>query len=1321
MKKTLILGVLIPILAVSLLHSNSTVEAQILVGETPDPCKFMKYWDFIVPLAYSGLPDAVNCSSSPQNFVSDSYQGFGDGQVSYRFPDYSITAKGGMNTKRGYTTQDTSHCGNDSYAPSLVIELARPASYVSAELRNWLDEPVSFTITDNSGRSQKIIMQPCDGIDPDCHFVSLGDGITRITITQDAYGSDPEMRWFFSIRNILFKPDLPLCNCDRVFGPAGRSVSGHDWSMDVEVSEDDGLVLRNVTLAHRYMAQELSLPYYILQTSALEMTRAELKPNSSDETARSKLVEYGELIDEEKLTVYAVYAVDRIPAGSNSCLRITQRYEFHKSGVGCEPSENLLCSRFKPIVEYTYYGHDGETLTKINTVQRTFYVVDGWFDRSTVGLFRDCDAPFNVLSSCAGKIFEQKRNPLPTELFARVIENGQDKGTWDNVHQTFNPIIEEPSLAGALEGKAGCPECVHIHWRWGLFISIIGDPSFGYGRPLIPQGSTQSVDFAVTRRHPGEEDPRDYTELAILNPEPLIQDIVFWYSATGNQPHDTFFSHGGFFSPSTPNVTMESNGVAVTFANLFEEGETTATLIDPASVGQLPPGYIAYNNLAYDITTTATVSGPYTVTFNLPENTAPEVLANLRVFHKERDPNDPTSKVLVDRTLDSTDDGGVFGLRLGHSKNAKVKSLSVNTSSALSVTAVTDSLGQFVIALRPYFSPTTQNFPSGGGAGSIGVKAPDGFGWTATSSDSFVMITSGAGGAGDGTVNYSVAPNDLSAPRDATITIFDRAFTITQEGGDCVVTPISIGQTVEGILTTEDCRSPVRGSRYIADRYSFTTTAGQEISILLQTFDFDTYLYLIGPDGTVIAENDDGGGGTDSRIPGGAGLYQLPASGTYTIEVTSFGEFTTGFYRLNLSGTDCAYLISPVNKSFESTGGSGSIGVTAAAGCDWVAATNDGFITITSGNSGSGNGSVSYDVAPTSLTESRTGTISVAGQTFTVTQQGASPACQIMCPTNIMAGNTSDQCGATVNYSAPTTSGTCGEIACSPSSGSFFPPGTTTVTCTTSSRPGCTFTVTVNDTQPPSIVCPSDLIRSTDTNQCSAIVTYPSPTASDNCSPVTATCNPPSGSVFPKGVTTINCAVTDSSGNSAVCSFTITVEDDQPPALSCPASITVTTIRPGDSSIAVNYPSPAASDNCAGVSVVCSPASGSVFPLGVTTVSCLARDAADNKAGCSFTVTVFDNCLEDDSNRSAVLLFNSQSGDYRFRYAGGMLAGRGGVTRKGNVFTLVDNRADRRVQATVDANARRGSASLQSPPGQVRCSITDRNTTDNSCACDAGG
>jgi hypothetical protein len=87
-------------------------------------------------------------------------------------------------------------------------------------------------------------------------------------------------------------------------------------------------------------------------------------------------------------------------------------------------------------------------------------------------------------------------------------------------------------------------------------------------------------------------------------------------------------------------------------------------------------------------------------------------------------------------------------------------------------------------------------------------------------------------------------------------------------------------------------------------------------------------------------------------------------------------------------GGTCTYSISPASASQPAGGGTGSVSVTAGAGCAWTAASNAAFITITSGASGTGNGTVNYSVASNPNTTSRTGTLTIAGQTFTVTQAG---------------------------------------------------------------------------------------------------------------------------------------------------------------------------------------------------------------------------------------------------------------------------------------------------------------------------------------------
>jgi len=72
---------------------------------------------------------------------------------------------------------------------------------------------------------------------------------------------------------------------------------------------------------------------------------------------------------------------------------------------------------------------------------------------------------------------------------------------------------------------------------------------------------------------------------------------------------------------------------------------------------------------------------------------------------------------------------------------------------------------------------------------------------------------------------------------------------------------------------------------------------------------------------------------------------------------------------------------------------------------------------------------------------------------------------------DIVVPNDLDQCGAIVTYTTPNTGGACGTITCSPASGSFFPVGTTTVTCTNTAGGSSTFNVTVNDTQLPAVTC----------------------------------------------------------------------------------------------------------------------------------------------------------------------------------------------------------------------------------------------------------
>ena len=117
----------------------------------------------------------------------------------------------------------------------------------------------------------------------------------------------------------------------------------------------------------------------------------------------------------------------------------------------------------------------------------------------------------------------------------------------------------------------------------------------------------------------------------------------------------------------------------------------------------------------------------------------------------------------------------------------------------------------------------------------------------------------------------------------------------------------------------------------------------------------------------------------------------------------------------------CAFSINPVSQNFTAAGGSGSVSVTTAGGCDWTATSNDSFITITSGASGSGNGTVNYSVAANSGA-ARAGTLTVAGLTFTVSQDAAS-AVAISAPTPVGLNVTVQLGGVRINFTGVTASG----------------------------------------------------------------------------------------------------------------------------------------------------------------------------------------------------------------------------------------------------------------------------------------------------------
>lgn len=152
----------------------------------------------------------------------------------------------------------------------------------------------------------------------------------------------------------------------------------------------------------------------------------------------------------------------------------------------------------------------------------------------------------------------------------------------------------------------------------------------------------------------------------------------------------------------------------------------------------------------------------------------------------------------------------------------------------------------------------------------------------------------------------------------------------------------------------------------------------------------------------------------------------------------------------------------------------------------------------------------------------------------------------------------------------------------------------------------------------PTIICPAPSATSPDGKSVS--ITF-SPTVAGGTAPVTSSCTPSSGSLFPVGSTSLKCTATDAGQRSASCASTVVVTSTAPAlGISCPAPTTATLLS--GTSVRVDYPAPTTTGGVLPVTTTCTPASGGNFAVGTTSVLCTATDASAKTAQCQTSVTV---------------------------------------------------------------------------------------------------
>jgi len=157
------------------------------------------------------------------------------------------------------------------------------------------------------------------------------------------------------------------------------------------------------------------------------------------------------------------------------------------------------------------------------------------------------------------------------------------------------------------------------------------------------------------------------------------------------------------------------------------------------------------------------------------------------------------------------------------------------------------------------------------------------------------------------------------------------------------------------------------------------------------------------------------------------------------------------------------------------------------------------------------------------------------------------------------------------------------------------------------------------DGTPPVIDVPSDILAEA-TSSAGALVSYAVSAMDAVDGSLVPDCSPVTGAMFALGTTTVSCTASDSAGNEALASFDITVADTLAPSLTLPASFAAdaTSALGAD----VTYSASATDIVDGATAALCTPASGSTFVIGDTTVSCTATDAARNSARGSFTVHI---------------------------------------------------------------------------------------------------
>ncbi|MFA5910611.1 MAG: HYR domain-containing protein [Vicinamibacterales bacterium] len=512
--------------------------------------------------------------------------------------------------------------------------------------------------------------------------------------------------------------------------------------------------------------------------------------------------------------------------------------------------------------------------------------------------------------------------------------------------------------------------------------------------------------------------------------------------------------------------------------------------------------------------------------------------------------------------------------------------------------------------------------------------------WTNLVDGSHLLTVTGVdavGNSGNASVSWVV---DGTAP---VVTVpASLSLAATSAAGAVAAFSASALDAIDGAIALVSC-TPLSGSTFVIGTTAVTCTAadaaGNTGSASFTVTVSDTVAPVVTvPANLNVAATSPAGAVADfsatatDAIDGALALVSCaPASGsTFAIGTTTVtcsatdahGNIGSASFTVTVSDTVAPVVTVPANLNVAATSPAGAVADFTATAVDAI----DGALALVSCAPASGS---TFAIGTTSVTCSATdahGNIGSASFTVTVSDTVA-PVVTV--PANLTLAATSGA-GAVADFIATAADAIDGPIAlvsCAPASGSTFAIGTTSVTCSATDAHGnigsASFTVTVSDTVAPVVTVPANLNVAA-TSPAGAVVDFTATAVDAIDGPIAlVSCAPASGSTFAVGTTTVTCSATDAHSNTGSASFTVTVSDTVAPVVTVPANLNVAATSPAGAVADFTATAVDAIDGPIAL-VSCTPASGSTFAIGTTTVTCSATDAHGNIGSASFTVTVSD-------------------------------------------------------------------------------------------------